>query len=800
MPTFLRRFIYLLFVFAGSLPAASLCLAGGVGIYGVKDNSPELSGYNIDAVFLPPREELILEHAGAGRDVYLSLNVFGGTGAWKQFPDAVPVKHDGSLLQGKYGGVCPSHPGWRTARLQALSDLVRSFGGNPGISGIWLDFIRYPGSWEHPHPDIPDTCYCERCLSQFQADSGLVIPEELASTENKSAWIKSNAPLQWMSWKKEQITSFVRDARKILDDNPGGRKLQLGLFLVPWRKSDFSGAVSFRLAQDIEALSPYADVFSPMVYHRMVGEPAEWVQEITDYLVRSTGTPVWPIIQSQEVEPAEFGEVVRLVDDSAAEGLLVYTMRHMSAGQWPHLKGFGPPENLLLSMQDMEVHLSAESGETSRPQTSLPACDAGGKYLFSADFFRPDRHNSLAYPEVRIWGQDYLLNTHRMFDRYQRLKAMVSCPEAGTKPGSQFQVKSSFPGTRFSMKNPRLDTAPETKQSPAPVPLNSFFPIGTYGANAANLAEIREIGLNSGVLAMSAENIEKCLELGMRCTLSVPREPEKLILALERFESLLSRGNFIFYVNDEPGIHSFPEGKAEDIQRIIKAKFPEAMTNMAIVRPQVTGFYEKGADYFMLDQYPVPAMPMSWLADSMDEAVAHVGSNRLQSVIQAFGGEKYSSAGWTRLPTFTEMSNLAFLSIIHGSRGIYFYTFPAITATPQGREDFSRLVRNLNSMRSWLVLENDTAPVAVRMQFRYGLDPAGKPGVHCATKQQHGTRMLLCANTLKNLTVAGVTPGEGRKSQWRDYFGERSYRTDDAGQLLLDFQPLEVKVLMEGGR
>jgi hypothetical protein len=62
---------------------------------------------------------------------------------------------------------------------------------------------------------------------------------------------------------------------------------------------------------------------------------------------------------------------------------------------------------------------------------------------------------------------------------------------------------------------------------------------------------------------------------------------------------------------------SFSEGQAEDIQKIIKERFPNAVTNMAIVRPQVIPFYEKGADYFMLDQYPVPNMPMSWLSNSL---------------------------------------------------------------------------------------------------------------------------------------------------------------------------------------
>ena len=151
-----------------------------------------------------------------------------------------------------------------------------------------------------------------------------------------------------------------------------------------------------------------------------------------------------------------------------------------------------------------------------------------------------------------------------------------------------------------------------------------------------------------------------------------------------------------FYVNDEPGIWSFPVNRADDINRLIKGRFPTSATCMAVVRPQVCRDFQWAADFFMLDQYPVPYMPMTWLSDSMDEVVGgvtdgwmgegkkdewmgggmdgkalkaeggitsdesskHAGiqasnrpAQRLASVIQAFGGERYKDLGWPRLPT-----------------------------------------------------------------------------------------------------------------------------------------------------
>ncbi len=771
---FLSRVLFLLM---GQYLFAQLSLAAMVGVYGVSADHPELSQYDVAAVFLPPKAEIIASQVAAGRKAFLTLNVFGGREPWQEFPDAVPVMSDGQKLSGEYGGICPTHPGWRASRLKLLAGWVHDFAGEAGISGVWLDFIRYPGSWEHAEPQLHDTCYCDRCLRLFQLAKGVAIPVELTTTRAMSAWIKLHAASEWLAWKKEQITAFVGDARKVLDENSPSRRLKLGVFLVPWRKSDFAGALSFQLAQDAAQFRPYVDVFSPMVYHRMVGRPVSWIGEITDYYAAMTGAEVWPIIQAEGVPADEFGQVMRTLSNSAAAGLLVYTDKDLLPEQWPLLAKFEVVQNLLQDPRwqngDGTVELTAGDDGQAVWQTTLPACRPGSSYLFSAEFYRHDRLQGLAYPVVSLWGQEYLLNTHRMAGKFQKLQCIVSCPAGEIEKDAGFQFLNRYPGNTFSMRSPTLVERRAAANDVAPPPPDSpFFPIGTYGANAANLAEINKIGLNTAVVSMTSENIAACLALDMHCTLSVPRDPEKLILALDALEPLLRQGRFAYYVNDEPGIHSFPVWQAEDIERIIKGRFPEAVTNMAIVRPQVVPFYQKSADYFMLDQYPVPNMPMTWLSDSMDEAALHVGRGRLQSVIQAFGDEKYAAYGWPRLPTFNEMNCLAYLSVIHGSRGIYFYTFPAITSTAPAREDFIRLINRLNSMRSWLQVPNDEKPVSLRMTSPYRLDPKGNPAVHCAGKKQYNTPMLICANTLNTYTTAEIDiPGDHTSQTiWQDYY------------------------------
>ena len=258
------------------------------GIYGVpsvKNVDPssyvgELERASVKAVFVPSEKETIRWFKEKGFHVYLSVNAFGGKGAWKKYPDSRPVKSDGSYLGSEpgykgHGGVCPTYTGWRQERLEYVESLVREFGGEHGIDGIWLDFIRYPGLWEVPEPNIPDTCYCLGCLEKFQGATDIKIPSGLGA-KGSAAWIKENCPYRWMVWKKTQIASFVSEVRNVMEKNQGKKLLKLGLFLVPWTKGERGNAISYLLGQDPFQLSALADVISPMVYHKMCGKSEEW--------------------------------------------------------------------------------------------------------------------------------------------------------------------------------------------------------------------------------------------------------------------------------------------------------------------------------------------------------------------------------------------------------------------------------------------------------------------------------------------------------------------------------------------
>ncbi|SDP71376.1 hypothetical protein, partial [Desulforhopalus singaporensis] len=429
-------------------------------------------------------------------------------------------------------------------------------------------------------------------------------------------------------------------------------------------------------------------------------------------------------------------------------------------------------------------------------QTPIEPCKPGRKYLFTAQFYRSQNALDGSYPEISLWGERTLLNTHWQTGRYQPLFAYQVCPEHTPDGDRMFKFINYYPGTTFQMRYPQLTLVETVAPTSNPEPDNDFFAIGAFGATAENLVEIKKIGFNSAVIGLNEESVAACIENNLHCTLNVPRQLDELAVKLEPVADKITTNRFAFYVNDEPGIHSFPVGRAIEIQRYLKKRFPGHFTTMAIVRPQVISAYQDGADYFMLDQYPVPNMPMTWLSDSIDTGADQVGSDRLQAVVQAFGGSGSAKHGWPRLPGFEEMNNLAYLAIIHGVRGLYFFTYPVITAADQGKKDISLLTRRLNGMRSWLSQKNDPEPVHLKMISKYRYDPQGRPGVHCTSKEQHHTKMLICANTLSTYVEAAIDSPRPGSLLWQDYFtGDRYHASLDT--LYHRFAPLEVLVLIE---
>ncbi|MCX5815387.1 MAG: beta-galactosidase [Proteobacteria bacterium] len=1015
---FIITAFFLVTIIAPVYAGAETITVGMYGVPSIKSVKPDtyqnqLKKAGVNAVFVPDDEETIRWFKEKGYKVFISMNVFGGTGPWKKYPDSRPVKENGELLEeghGGYGGICPTHEAWRKESLDHIESVLRRFGGSDGVDGIWLDFIRYPGMWEVVNPDIPDTCYCKRCLSKFYEDRGQgvkgsrrgqgegrnnlefrienlefnktkdsqsrITNYELPITNYQSPITHHPSPItnyEWMVWKKKQIASFVIEAKRIIERYSKDRPIKLGLFIVPWTKGERQNDISFKIAQDAFELSKHVDVISPMVYHKMCGQDESWVRRMTEYYKETVSCEVWPIVQSHDCEQGEFANVVRYAGGAGADGVLVLSFGGMKPDLWNGLKAFKKPKNLfpdisrkgdttkhssqftvhssqqgegeedvhssqftvhspapnhsitqslnhsssitqrpitqsLLLLKTFEhyyvrdeftrksidaVEITADYGREGKWEVALPKCRPGQEYLFTGLFYRDTFENGV-YAHVSIWEQKFHINEHLWAGTFQPIRVYVTCPDI--LKDSTFKFINNNPGTTFYMAKPKLSKTVHGSQftvhssspiaySPLPIadhlspitqnPINSansinstnstFFPIGVYGANLNNLEEIKKIGINTVIVGGKGEELRKliqeCRRLDLKYILSVPHDPDELHVYLNevigaesgerRAESnqitqLLNHlithqpspvsheqrtmGHLGFYVNDEPEIVSFPMNKAHDIQRLIKDRFPEAATYMAVVRPQKVRDYASASDFFMMDQYPVPSMPMVWLSDSMDEAAAIVGSERIVSVIQAFGGGEEAKHGWPRLPTRQEMECLTFLSIVHGGRGVFFFTFSEIGKTEEGKNDIAHVVGRLNKLGSWLTIENiiktaakgpkavhssqlaahsssaisyepsamsqdQEAGVEVGMLSPYGMDQKGRPAIHAAIKKKGNQWLLVAVNVIGTSVEALIHTNMEKIKAAREIFSDMQYGVI-SGAIQARFKPYEVKVFL----
>jgi hypothetical protein len=310
------------------------------GIYGgvpqeILDTGRRLREFGIDAVWLGSGsftpERLALLRA-EGMQVYAEFNTLHVAAYLDEHPDAAPIGVDGQVSPPPHGwqGICPTHDAYRQFRMEAFRTLLEDY----AIDGVWLDYHHSHASWERDEPDMPDTCFCERCLQRFQEATAIELPA--APTSERAAAVLSTHREAWVRWRLEVFTDWVREFRGILDATRPSALL--GTFHNPWSDEDFDGARLEKLAIDLRAQAAYIDVFSPMPYHARfghAGDPA-WISRQVSWLGRYLdieGVPgerhrIWPIVQIADWgEPVPVEQVATVLDHGArspATGVMVF--------------------------------------------------------------------------------------------------------------------------------------------------------------------------------------------------------------------------------------------------------------------------------------------------------------------------------------------------------------------------------------------------------------------------------------------------------------------------------------------
>lgn len=305
------------------------------GVPGEGGSGESIRDLGVNAVWIGSRsfthERVELVKAQGAR-MFAEFNTMHYAPFLEDHPNAAPVGIDGKVSPPPHDwqGICPTHEGYRQDRMRKFRELAREF----ELDGIWLDYHHSHASWEREDPVMPDTCFCERCLASFESDTGLEIPDGPAG--EKASLIMAEHQDEWVQWRCDIFTDWVREFREILDEERPGALL--GTFHNPWSDKDYDGARIRKLAIDLKAQAEYIDVFSPMPYHARFGyaDDPGWIARQVSWLgsyLGVEGVPgeeiqIWPIAQlsdwGQPVPPSQVSEVMEAAAQPPSRGMMVF--------------------------------------------------------------------------------------------------------------------------------------------------------------------------------------------------------------------------------------------------------------------------------------------------------------------------------------------------------------------------------------------------------------------------------------------------------------------------------------------
>lgn len=305
------------------------------GVYGdagaFLKNGMSLRSLGINAIFVHRsslKDELYNAAREEGIRVYAEFPTLNGKEYLEEYPEAWPINEEGERapIADWFMGICPTDSGFRKYREQQLHDLLSRY----QVDGIWLDYLHWHAQFETPNPILPETCFCERCLLQFQEEMNVEVPP--GDVQEKSRWVLTRSDSLWRLWRSKVLTDWVSSMKTILKASQPSALL--GIYYCPWYPDDYGGAHYRTLGLDMKALAEITDVFSPMLYHHMMGRSPAWVGEYVKWLQQSVigdgRALIWPIVQAHNkpgvITTEEFREVMWNGSRAPATGIMMFTL------------------------------------------------------------------------------------------------------------------------------------------------------------------------------------------------------------------------------------------------------------------------------------------------------------------------------------------------------------------------------------------------------------------------------------------------------------------------------------------
>lgn len=246
-------------------------------------------------------------------------------------PELLPINEDGKPCPQMewYQGITPTYQDYNQTRLVLAEKIIQTH----NLDGFFLDFIRWPIHWElelRPTAGRPlQSSFDPHTLTRFQQETKITIPKNLLNPAEQAAWILSEHLQQWIDFRCNIISDFVKRAvsnlRAIRPD------ILLGAYTLPLEPTD----LEIISGQRLNDFATHLDLISPMLYHAFLHRNAAWVNQIINAYTPITSEKLLPVVQVDSAEGADWGPPISIdewetitrlpLQNPASRGLIAFT-------------------------------------------------------------------------------------------------------------------------------------------------------------------------------------------------------------------------------------------------------------------------------------------------------------------------------------------------------------------------------------------------------------------------------------------------------------------------------------------
>ncbi|MFC1678595.1 hypothetical protein ACFL2T_00045 [Elusimicrobiota bacterium] len=236
------------------------------------------------------------------------------------------------------------------------------------------------------------------------------------------------------------------------------------------------------------------------------------------------------------------------------------------------------------------------------------------------------------------------------------------------------------------------------------------FPIGIYAIDdAKHLSDLREHGFDtfySGI--REPEALDRLAIAAKRLGMGMIAQPDDVM----KGPRTVTRDWPVaaWYLQDEPDVLKTKPKALASLSDRTRRWDPDRLQTFAIGQGAPAQKYGHVADVLMLDWYPVPHLDLDSVAEHIDRARSFLPEDKpLWMVVQAFDWRQFPSRNSRksrigRFPNHSEIRFMSYLSIVHGARGLFYYTFRVrggrvLSDTPEQWQAVTRVVHEIKSLQ-----------------------------------------------------------------------------------------------------